>query len=320
VRIAIWKRASWIKFLLLRRLCNFNPEENLIISSSPRGGSAWMAQLIHTIPKTAVLAEPLYPRPTNPFKTLQFNWDQYIPENAQWSEARDVFSAVFRGKFLTNWSSSAYSLLTADRLIVKFCHAHALLPWLTLNFNFKYAPIFLVRHPFAVVASQLERIGRKPGFSGYGLPVCPFNEHYLKHGKFLTQIRTQVEALVANWCLTNLVPLRNARNNEDWITVYYEHLLTNPQKEIQRIFDRWRLPVPEHIYAEIGKPSRTTRDATFRKGADKQLAKWRASFDDSQLEKMMAVLEYFSVERYGMDVLPKPTGYGASPVGLRPAG
>jgi hypothetical protein len=114
--------------------------------------------------------------------------------------------------------------------------------------------------------------------------------------------------------------LRNTRNNKDWITIYYEHLLTNPWKEIPRIFDRWQLPIPNNVFDRIGKPSGTMRDATFKQGTDKQLAKWRASFDDSQLEKMMAVLEYFGVEQYGMDVLPKPTGYGAPPVGLRPAG
>jgi hypothetical protein len=301
----IAKQARWIRLLLLRRLCNFNPEENLIISASPRGGSTWMSELINLIPKTAVLAEPLYRRLVSPFNALHFGWNQYIPEDAEWNEAKKVFEEVFRGRLLTGWSSPPYSLLTADRLIIKFCHAHALLPWLTRNFNFKHAPIFLIRHPFAVVASQLKCIGWKPDFPGYRIPDCPFNEYYLAHEEFLLGIRTQEEALVATWCLTNLVQLRNARNDKNWITVYYEHLLANPQREIHRIFDRWRLPIPDDIFSRVGKPSEKTMEASFEQGKAKQLAKWKSFFNEGQLKKMMAVLDHFGVEQYGMDVFPK---------------
>jgi hypothetical protein len=244
----------------------------------------------------------------NLFKTLGFAKIQPIPEDARWDEAKEAFESVFRGKALNAWTcshASRQSFVTANKIIVKFCRANALLPWLMRNFDFNYAPILLIRHPFAIAASKLEWGGWNYDFSGYAIPDCRFNEYYLKHKDFLSKIRTKEEAFVAEWCLQNLVCLRHARNNIDWITVYYECLLMNPEEEIQRIFDRWRLPMPDDIFDRIGKSSGTTKEATFKQGAEKQLGKWKLSFSREQLKRMAAVLEYFGADQYSMDVFPK---------------
>jgi hypothetical protein len=304
----IRKELKWSRYPIVRRFSSFGPEENLLICGGPRSGSTWLAELINLIPKTVILCEPLVLGQAGPFNALHFCWDQHIPENAEWEAAKQAFELVFRGKVLNDWTcmhSPLHRFLTADRMVVKFCHANALLPWLIRNFSFKYAPIFLIRHPFAVVASQLRHGNWSYEFSGYKIPHCPFNEFYSKHAEFLSKIRTKEEALVATWCLVNLVPLLHIGNNVNWVMIYYEHLLKNPRKEMQRIFDRWQLPVPDNFLDKVAKPSATTREATFEHGAEKQLAKWKSRFNDAQLKKMMTVLEYFGIEQYGMGILPK---------------
>ncbi|HET7586537.1 MAG TPA: sulfotransferase [Gammaproteobacteria bacterium] len=303
---AFRKNANWYKLKFLRRWCDFDPEENLVISAYERGGSTWLAELLRLIPKTAVFTEPLYLGELNPFRALNFSWNQYIPEDAEWPEAAEMFEAMMRGKLLSTWTSSTYSFVTADRMILKFCFANALLPWLTRQFNFKYTPICLVRHPFAIAASKLNLLGWDQPFDGYRIPDGPFKERYLEHEAFFSGIRTQAEALVANWCMAALVPLRNNRNNQDWITVYYENLLTDPENELRRIFDRWQLPVPDKLYTRAGRPSSTTQNPTFTDDKHKQLAKWQSLFDKDQIARMMSVLEYFNVEEYGSDVYPHP--------------
>ncbi|HET7306570.1 MAG TPA: hypothetical protein VFK24_01980 [Gammaproteobacteria bacterium] len=301
------KAATWYKVKLLRKWCNFNPEENLIISANERGGSTWLAESLRLIPRTAILEEPLYLVPTNPFRRLGFGWNQYIPEDANWPEAAAMFEELLRGKLLSSWISSTRSFLVADKIIVKFFFANALLPWLTRNFEFRYAPVCLIRHPFAIAASKLNLMsGWDREFTGYRIPDCRYNDRYLEHRKFLSGITTKAEALVAEWCMANLVSLRNPRNGTDWITVYYENLLLNPNAEIQRIFDHWRMPIPSRIYDRIEAPSSTTQEATFKESKHRQLAKWQSSFSADQIEKMQAVLDYFNVHEYGMDVVPHP--------------
>jgi hypothetical protein len=115
-------------------------------------------ELINLIPKTVILWEPMHRRQIYPFNIRNFPVRHYVPEDVVWDEGKRMFEHMLSGKFLNDWTCSQsfpLSYLMADRMIVKFCRAHALLPWLTRNFQFNYAPIFLVRRPFAVVASQL---------------------------------------------------------------------------------------------------------------------------------------------------------------------
>lgn len=302
------RQYRWAKVRLLQKWCDFAPEENLIIAANERGGSTWLSELLHLIPGTAVYTEPLYLLPLNPFRRLGFTWNQYIPEDAEWPEARALFESLLRGRVLSSWISSTWSFLTAERMIVKFCYANALLPWLTRNFAFRYPPICFVRHPFAVAASKIKFVGWNHDRHGYRIPDCPYREYYLEHAAFLAGLRTQPERLVAEWCLANMAALNNSRNNEGWITMYYEHLLLNPRDEMQRLFARWNLPPPRGFIDRVGRPSSTTREATFRESRQKQLAKWRTFFDDEQIERMLAVLAYFGVGHYGTGLYPAIAG------------
>lgn len=305
----IAERLDWYQWSILRRLNNFDPEGNLIIVSSPRGGSSWITDLVSLIPRTVVLWEPLHLDASPTFRGLGFGWQQYIPEDAVWAEARAALDDVLRGKLVNRWTcmrGSKHRFLTANKMVVKFCHAVALLPWLTRAFNFHFEPIYLVRHPFAVVASQMQWHAWDDESFRFSIPSGPFCERYSEHAEFLRGLRTKAEVLLANWCLANQVPLSSARNNQSWVTVYYEHLLTDPRKEIDRIFGRWCLPVPENIFSQIGKPSQTTKRATFLAGAEKQLSKWQSFFTESDIEKMLAILKYFGIKQYGEGVYPIP--------------
>lgn len=307
--VAIDKRFRWYRAKLLRRLCNFDPLANLLVCGGPRSGSTWLAELIASMPGTALLFEPLTSTEFGPFRDLNFARDQPIPEDAEWPEARAAFASMLCGKAISDWNitysrSSSASFLSARRLVVKCCHANMLLPWLVRQFAFQCPPVFLVRHPFAVVASQLKHGNWAFEFKGFRIPDCRFNESYVRHKPFLLKLETKVEALTAQWCLANRVPLESARNDRDWITVHYEQMLLEPQKELERIFRRWGLPLPNNIADRIHRPSATAANVTFTKGSEAQLAKWRHAFSADELKKMRDVLDYFSISTYGEDPFP----------------
>lgn len=281
--------------------CDFDPLENIIIFSDPRGGSTWITEMVMQIPKTTVLWEPLHLTEVEHFTKLNFSWRQHIPEYEEWPEAENAFEQVLRGKVLNEWTcrlSSPLQLFSSERMIVKFVRANAMIPWLTRTFDFKYTPIHLVRHPFAVVASQLNYGSWDYEFDGFKIPNTPYNDIYLKHAGFLSKIETKEEALVATWCITNMIPLTNTRNNVDWLTIFYEDLIVDPEREMNRIFSRWNLSVPDTVYEMMRKASSTTKDATFELSIDEQLSKWKTVFSTEQLQKMQDVLNYFDVKVY----------------------
>lgn len=289
--------------MLVRRMVDFDPLSNLLVCGGPRSGSTWLGELIACTPRSALLFEPLTATQEGPFRDLGFAWDQPIPPDAEWPEAKAAFEVMLRGKAITDWnivysSSSAASFLTARRMVVKCCHANALLSWLVRQFNFKYQPICLVRHPFAVVASQLEcpRWARRP--PRFVIPDCRYRECIAKHEPFLSRLDSTAEVLTAEWCLSNIGPLGSGDNDRRWITVYYENLLMAPERQLRRVFDRWRIPLPDNILRRVARPSKTTREATFKLGVEQQLSKWKAAFSPDERRKMTRVLKYFGVSIY----------------------
>lgn len=289
---------------------SFDPLDNFMIFSDPRGGSTWLSEVVSLVPNTVVLWEPLNQRWVRHFDALDFAKRQYIPEDAVWPEAEEAFRELLRGKYLTNGLckvSPPLGFISAARMVVKFCRGNALLPWLTRAFSFNYAPVYLVRHPFAVVASQLQHGSWDYPFTGFEIPDGPYNDIYQKHSSYLASIETKEEALTAFWCLTNAVPMQNRRDNVDWITVYYEHLLSNPEKELNKIFQRWGMALPDAALARIRTPSATTKEATFTEGVEAQLEKWQSALSADQQAKMFDVLSYFGLKRYGMEVYPDVT-------------
>ncbi|MGH9438302.1 MAG: sulfotransferase [Terriglobia bacterium] len=304
------KRFRWYRSMLMRRLVDFDPLSNLIVSGGPRSGSTWLGELIACTPRSALLFEPLMSFEPGPFRDLGFADDQPIPENAEWPEAKHAFELMLRGHAITDWNiihsrSWALSFLTARRMVVKCVAANALLPWLVRQFDFKYQPIFLIRHPFAVVASQLKRPKWAQMTPRFEIPECRFRDQIAKHQPFLSELNTRAEVLTAQWCLCNVGPLTSEHNDRRWITVHYEKILSSPESELQRIYDRWGLPLPQKSLRLARRPSTTTQEATFKHGVERQLSKWTGAFSDEARRRMRRVLDYFGISIYDEDYLPR---------------
>lgn len=305
------KQRTGVGWRIVTTFHTFDPSNNLLVCSDPRGGSTWLAEAVAQIPQTVLLVEPLHLGYPSRFKALNFSWYQYISEHADWGEARQAFDMLFRGKIsYIKFHGSPMGFTQADRMVIKFCYAKALLPWLVNNFTFNHAPINFVRHPGSVASSMIrfERLG----WSHYFLPSMlqsdnPYNEFYTRHADFLATITTKEEELMAIWCMTNQVVLQHAHNNEAWITVFYEDLLVQPEAEIRRIFQTWGLPVPQSIWDQLQKPSATARDTTTSpQERDVQLRKWQTYFSPEQKARMQEILDYFGVDIYHMDdVMPR---------------
>lgn len=283
----------------------FQPEQNYLIFSDPRGGSTWLSEILNKIPNTAVIWEPINLRRTPEFEKLNFGWRQFIPENEQWNEAKNLLERSIKGNIpATTFKHSINDFKKADKLIIKFVRGNALLPWLVNQFDFQYLPVYLVRNPFAVVASQ-QRHGNWSEFhwQKHFPENMAFNEYFTKHLDFLKTLTTPEESLMAIWALSNNVPLNSKNNNIKWITVNYENLLLNSEEELYRIFNRWNQKIPDTVYSQLKIPSKTTKAGSPVSGM-KQLEHWKTKFNSDQINKMLEVLKYFEIKAYSDELLP----------------
>ena len=189
-------------------------------------------------------------------------------------------------------------------VLVKICRGNALLPWFVEQFDLKRKPIYLLRHPLAVICSQMEQGGWSFQFTDFQIPEQPFQEFYSIHRNFLATLETKEESLLASWCLANKAPL--SQKPSKWITIFYENLVYYPEEELKKIFKEWNLPIPENIFNEVRKPSRTVINSdTYLK--EKLVSKWRENFNRQELNRYQIILDYFGITVYNTESpFPKP--------------
>lgn len=304
-----WKIRKVIKKLdthFLNYNINFDEDEHILVFSSPRGGSTWLAEVLSSTLNIPVLWEPMLKRTSSRFYKLNFAEMQYLPKEDQNEEVLKQFERLFKGKGIDAWEkqkTDSKSLIQSNKVLIKFCRGNMLLPYITNQFNFKKKPVFLIRHPFAVVASQMKHIGWKDVKSTFEIPKNQHNEVYSKHQDYLKTLKSIELILIAQWCITNKVPLDDSQNNKDWITITYEEMILNPQLTVKRIFDEWGIETNVNSI-NFRKKSSTTRQGSPILPKD-QLGYWKTSFNDKQINQMIEVLNYFSIELYDNDVMPK---------------
>lgn len=284
----------------------FKTSKNILLFSDPRGGSTWLAEILCKATQKAMIFEPLHLKNAPKVKEIGFGWRQHIPENENWPEAKAFFQDLFSGKIINWWlaqMSSRPALIKSDSAVIKFCRGTMLLPYLVKHFEFDLLPVYMVRHPFGVVASQLKHGGWSHTEDYFKLPDTKFNDVYKHHQNYLENLSSKVELMTAHWCITNAVVLNHANNNQEWINIYYEHLVASPKKVINEIFMRWGIQ-PNFNDLDFQKPSKTALKKT-KVDPEIQISSWVNFFSKEDIKKMLSVLEHFEISIYDDTIYPK---------------
>lgn len=299
-------KAKNLTYKTISRFKHLDASNAISLFCDPRGGSTWLAETLNAISNSAIIDEPLHLKNMKSLRDMEFSWRQYIPEDANWPEAKTFFKKVLIGKKLnagTCYRNTPLEVIRSQQIILKIVRGKALLPWYVKNFSFKYKPIFVIRNPFAVAASQLNHNAWNYDFQPFQIPSSPFNEFYKPHDSFLKSLKTKEEQLTALWCMTNNIVLNHPQNNQSWISINYENLILNPNQYFQNIFDIWGLEIPQTLYSKIQKPSSTTVGKSQIE-PERLLIDWQQKLSSTQIDRLQNVLDYFGVTHYNQEVLP----------------
>lgn len=280
---------------------------NIFLFASPRSGSTWLMQILHSQPGTKICSEPfdlrrpgvaqyfgtedwgaLYQEPVNP------RIEQYLN-----NIIADDKSIGFLNMF--PFRHEHYRFKT-DRIVFKVLHAlEDRLDWIKDTYQAKV--IWLLRHPIAVSLSR-EVSPRLDAFlqSDY---TRHFNAEQLAYARKLAENGTEMEKNMLDWCLQNAVTLKQV--SEDWIVLTYEQLTVEPELALQYLQAELHLSGVEDMKAQLLKPSSSTvkSDAETQarlqeEGADRTwlIEKWRKKVDEQQEYRLMEILDVFEMDVY----------------------
>ncbi len=280
--------------------------KHVIVSGEPRGGTTWLMETLLS-EKQAVLWEPLHRITVRECKGQKFAADlgfmPYIPEDIDWPEAEDYFKELFSGYLPSGFHHTFRydrDLEDTDSLMIKFCRANMILPWLTKKLP-EIRPIHIVRHPLGVIASQY----RMKAFAGMGettsifkAQVSRYTQLFDDHADKINAIDSK-EAMFANWwAISNLLPLTHPRQNESWLTVSYERLFLQPEEELKRIEDFIGISLPEDSLTKIKKASTSTQPGSGILKNGSQLGTWKKKFSQRQIDTILTIIESYGITAF----------------------
>lgn len=292
----IEKSRRFIRELKIRALkaClegRFDESRVLILTSSPRSGGTFLGQLLLAIPNSCVLFEPLHLTEVPEAEESSFSWRTYVDPEAKWPEGEAFLKRVFEGKIINAWTAREMSLHQAcisTKMIVKFVRANRFLPWICRTFKVP-APILLIRHPCAVIASQL-----KYGWKNTQRPVLPaYLEKYPLFQAALAKTEGDEENLAATWALDQLPSLLQQRPHP-WTTITYEELVIHPEQTLTKIFERWDLDADMNVaMSNLRKPS----SVVSRSGIS-GINGWKKQLSDQQISRILGTVKAFGIDFY----------------------
>ena len=318
------------RWLLHRYILPFNRKNASRIPSSkntlclfchPRGGSTWLAEILLTLPRTALIDEPLWrgkvstafqkpdfqTRKVAAIAELDFFYHQPVPENAEWPEAQAAMKEILAGRALSLGlydEQDLARLARADHYIAKFCYGNLLMPWILRHFD--VGAILLTRHPCAVIASQL----KLPSWKDIRIPGeikiadFPYHEFYQKALEKAGKIDSREKYLALIWALGFVNTAMHPLNNKRWLTVAYEGLVRHFDDEIKRIGERFGLSFGD-LSDVKNRPSKSTKEYSLPKLKDgSQLSAWQEELSQKQIDDIFSVLEKFEIDIYSANIEP----------------
>jgi hypothetical protein len=276
----------------------FDESNVLMLTSSPRSGSTWLGKALSTIPNSCLLFEPLQLTYVPEAKAAGFSWRTFVHPENKWPEGEAYLRRVFEGKMINEWTSREMSLLEACRsttMIIKFVRANRLLPWISHIFEIR-SPILLIRHPCAVIASQLNsadwKNARRPG-------APPYIKNYPLFESALSKTEGVEANLAATWALDQLPPLIQEPPHP-WTIVTYEELFLRPEITLIKIFQVWDLDVDiDKAISRLKKPS----SVVYKSGIS-GINGWKKQLTDKQVSRIINTVEGFGLHFYTKHVEP----------------
>jgi hypothetical protein len=306
-------------------------KDTILIVGSPRSGTTWLMEIFGALPGYTYLFEPLNPIWFPESFEVGFRSRTYLSSDYSWPQGENYLEKIFEGKIvnlpiidnpvvdiLQGFSfNNLQKYLFSNKLIVKSVNMNRMLPWIARRFHLRDI-FYIVRHPCAVIASQLKTglCGYRPSFPPF-FDIFPtlenildevstidgFNPHLINR---LKTIKTREEILAAVWCLDNYSILSQPKSNH-WELVIYEKLIKDA-REIENLFYCiGEKEIPKSAFNRYKKPSSVTtkENRKFVKKPNQQLTKWKKDLSERQIDRILKIVSEFDIDFYCKDFEPK---------------
>lgn len=292
--LAAWQAAA---------LRGYQASDTWCISSSPRGGSTWLADVVSRAGKRVTVWEPLHLANNPKAATMGFDWTNDVPVDAQLGPddpRRAYIEDLLAGRDLSTRTLSRLSLhfdyLARFRgLVIKFVNAGMIIPWIAENYPAKC--VHMVRHPCGVVASQL-RHGAFEAVTKDNFEIAKsFADRHPEFVEAREHIETREELYALGWAMANYPAHFNPGSRLK--VVRYEDLAAS-EEAIRDLLTYFGCVGVEEIDIPtlVNRQSTTTTRNSYGLTPTERTESWRKRLSAEQIDRVLTMVRRVGYTQY----------------------
>jgi hypothetical protein len=272
----------------------YNTKKTVCLASSPRSGSTWVKEMLVSAGKYDCVDEPLRLKGPSGNKLTHAG---FAPRtciiDASYERRKAILSTLEEAlKGRVGWLQLSPAL--RRNLLLKFVRINRILKETVETFDLERT-ILLVRHPCAVVSSQLAMHGGDSVWSNVSA-LADDVPAYLRAKIETIDLNAPHKVLALNWAIDQRIPLFDYKP-DNTLLVFYENLISNPVEEWERISIFLDIPIP----TGLNRPSTTaSNDLTI----SDQNKKWKEKLPANFIRDIVEICNVMGVDIYGCDEKP----------------
>lgn len=245
---------------------------------------------------------------------FDFGWRPYLSSDTHHDRLRAWLAEMFRGgndSPGTGAGLKAYGRIGlvactawAPATVVKFGRLQRLLPWLSRRFELSI--VLLIRHPLAVVASQIHHPAWKQETSEHPVLCSRLRRDYPELSAFAEELDRFEERLAATWAFDCLVPLSDWQSLNGVKIITYADLVDSPGTVLGNMLAFLNLPARRvERSTSLDEPSATTREDSDVQTGNDPLTTWKNRLDDAEIDRVVRVVDRFGLNPYDQNLRPR---------------
>ncbi|MCP5005002.1 MAG: sulfotransferase domain-containing protein [Planctomycetes bacterium] len=288
---------------------NPDPLASVILSGSGRSGTTWIADIINYKMDYRSMFEPFHPHNVSVWQIFKpkIYFSPKRNDNSYKRVLRIILTGNIRDSWIDKYDKHGTKTIYRKRLL-KCIFGNLLLKGIYLLYP-GMPIILLLRHPCAVVSSQLEIDGNWGCLSEYFAQEDLVRDFLLPFKKAAQNVHNRFEELVFIWCIQNYVPLKQFERDEIHL-IFYENFCKYPNQEIERLFKFLGQQYDDRVIEKIKTSSKTSwRKDSAALTSDHLINSWRERVTKKQLKRTIEIMDFFGLDKiYSENSMPNSKG------------
>jgi len=273
----------------------FFNRKTILLMSSGRSGSTWLAGLLASPFRYRLLFEPFHP---DHVPRAELIADRYYSPESLTDEVIDFFKSALNDHIHNKWVAQSSSRLLGMHnwrwwpkvRIVKCIRGNLIVPVLHNLYGNTLPIVVLVRHPGAVVQSML-RVNFPWAFDLSTLLAQKefAHEYNIPFGLLKEQAKDPVSNITVRWLIENLYLFQNATSLGIKL-VFYEDLIQDPIFKINQLCSELGIKVYKNLPKIVGYPSYTTHPRSQVRNGTISPHSWRTQLPKEKIYKIESII------------------------------